>query len=342
MQPKISVIVPIYNGESYIERCINSILNQTFQDFELILIDDGSKDNSLEMLKKFEQIEKIKVYYQNNKGPSAARNKGIEKAIGKYLIFIDIDDWIEDDYIESLLNEIENNKLDFVTIGYNDISKYGVFSVNDFYKKNKTLTKQEILLNIFNGTGGVPWGKIYKRNIIIANKIKMNENIFMCEDQLFVLEYCLNSKKIGNLNLNKYNYNRLNENSISNKLNLTYYKNFLLYLKELEKILVEYKVNKRITDQIKIKKVNSIYEGILINLYKSSKKDKIKYLKLFSQELNKNYFYLENTELLKQLKMGKIYRVHFLLKLIIVKRKAIDFFKLVLRRNLININQRNK
>ena len=63
----------------------------------------------------------------------------IEKAIGKYLIFIDIDDWIEDDYIEILLNEIENNKLDFVTIGYNDISKYGVFSVNDFYKKNKTL-----------------------------------------------------------------------------------------------------------------------------------------------------------------------------------------------------------
>ena len=328
MQPKISVIVPIYNGESYIERCINSILNQTFQDFELILIDDGSKDNSLEMLKKFEQIEKIKVYYQNNKGPSAARNKGIEKAIGKYLIFIDIDDWIEDDYIEILLNEIENNKLDFVTIGYNDISKYGVFSVNDFYKKNKTLTKQEILLNIFNGTGGVPWGKIYKRNIIIANKIKMNENIFMCEDQLFVLEYCLNSELYGSLNLNRYNYNRLNENSISNKIDIRYYDNFLFFLKKLENILKKYKVEKKISDQIMELKTNDIYEGLLIKLYLNSNlNNKFKYLRFFSGELQEKYSNLNNSILLERLKKEKIYKVHFLLYLRKIKRQLIEFIK---------------
>lgn len=325
---KVSIIVPVYNGEKYIKKCIGSILNQTFQNFELILVDDGSKDNSLEILKKFEQIEKIKIYYQNNKGPSAARNKGIEKARGEYLIFVDVDDWIENDYIEILLNEIENNKLDLVTIGYNDISKYGVFSVNDFYKKNRALTKQEILLNIFNGTGGVPWGKIYKRNIIKVNKIKMNENIFMCEDQLFVLEYCLNSEKVGNLNLNKYNYNRLNENSISSKIDIRYYTNFLFYLKELEKILKKYKVEKKLVDKIMILKTNDIYEILLIKLYSNSDlSNKIKYLEFFSRELQEKYFNLRNSSLLECLKKGEIYKVHFLLYLRKVKRQIIEFIK---------------
>lgn len=333
MNPKVSIIVPVYNAEQYMEKCLNSILKQTFEDFELIIIDDGSRDNSLKILKKFKNLEKVRIYSQNNSGPSVTRNKGIEKANGEYIVFIDIDDWIEKDYIENLVEEIEKKRLDFVVTGYKDISKYGIININDFYTENENLKKEKILLKIFNGTGGVPWGKIYKRNIIIENKIKMDKKIFMCEDQLFVLEYLLNSKTIGILNTNKYNYNRLNENSISNKMDLKYYDNFLFYLEKLESILKKYKVEKKVIQQVMTIKINSIYEVMIMRLYLDSHiKNKINHLKFFSNELKNRYFYLKNTTILEKLKNEEIYKVHFLFLLRKMKIKLKEFIKFKLIR----------
>ena len=116
----ISIIVPVYNGEKYIDDCVKSILVQTYQDWELILIDNASTDNSLQLCKKMaSQDDRIEVLQQHrNMGVSVARNLGIEKARGDYVTFVDVDDWIEKEYLENLLDTLEKEKADVVIGDY--------------------------------------------------------------------------------------------------------------------------------------------------------------------------------------------------------------------------------
>lgn len=105
--PKISIIVPVYNVEQYLENCINSVLNQSFRNFQLILVDDGSKDSSGEICDRFVQKDsRVKVIHKSNAGVSAARNAGIDIATGQFICFIDSDDWIESEYLQKIVDEI--------------------------------------------------------------------------------------------------------------------------------------------------------------------------------------------------------------------------------------------
>lgn len=119
----VSVIVPVYNAEHFIEKCIHSILNQSYKNIELILVNDGSTDNSVKICDSFAKIDnRIKLIHQANSGPSVARNNGIYNAKGKYIQFIDADDYIEENMIETLVNEMEKG-LDIVICGYKRIFK---------------------------------------------------------------------------------------------------------------------------------------------------------------------------------------------------------------------------
>ena len=122
----VSVIIPVYNVEKYLKDCINSILNQTYSNWEMILVDDGSVDNSGDICDKFSKNDsRIHVIHQTNKGVSFARNKGIEKANGEYLIFIDSDDWIENNMFEEMITAINNTKADacYCDRYYKDVNK---------------------------------------------------------------------------------------------------------------------------------------------------------------------------------------------------------------------------
>lgn len=120
--PEISIIVPVYNVEKYLDKCVNSILNQTFQDFELILVDDGSPDNCGEMCDDYAARDKrVTVIHQVNGGLSAARNAGIEIAKGRYLGFVDSDDYIAEDMYELLYNNLKNEDADLATVGFLDV-----------------------------------------------------------------------------------------------------------------------------------------------------------------------------------------------------------------------------
>lgn len=115
INPKISVIVPVYNAEKTISKCIQSLLEQTFQEFELILVNDGSKDNSLQLLKEFEEHHSnFKVIDQVNGGASIARNTGLDAASGDYIVFVDIDDYLDSDYLDVLYQEIVKTGNDIV------------------------------------------------------------------------------------------------------------------------------------------------------------------------------------------------------------------------------------
>ena len=116
---KISIIIPVYNVEQYIKNCLESVINQTYDNWEIILIDDGSTDNSKAIYENIAiKNDKIKIFKQTNKGVSAARNLGIEKAQGDYIVFLDADDWIEKKFLERMLEVIENEDADIVQCNF--------------------------------------------------------------------------------------------------------------------------------------------------------------------------------------------------------------------------------
>lgn len=262
MYPKVSIIIPVYNSEKYIDTCLKSVLNQNYKNIEIIIIDDGSKDNSFKIIQKYSNTDKrIKYIYQENSGPSEARNNGIKNSTGKYIVFIDCDDTVESLYIEKLVNKIDTENLDLVCCGYKDLSEYGKVDYTDFkFKGNQSII--EFAKLVCKGTGGVPWGKIYKRDIIVNYNLKMDKDIFMCEDLVFVLEYISHCKSFGCIDEYLYNYNRLNQNSISSNISVKYIENYKNVFERIRNILVS--INMKIDEIDEI--IKDKIQGFTINL----------------------------------------------------------------------------
>ena len=264
MEPKVSIIVPVYNCEKYISKCLNSILNQSYKNIEVIVINDGSLDRSEEKIREIEKKDnRVRYFKQDNSGPSRARNNGIYKSSGKYLMFVDSDDNVEVQYVENLLKEIESNNYDLVCCGYLDESRYGISSQHDFWFGKGDIAKQKFVLSVCSGVGGTLWGKILRRKLIIENNISMNNSIYMCEDLLFILEYCLYAKRFGIIEDYLYIYNRLNENSITANMNFSYLNNNILVIKEIEKYLIEFKIDNKEIQNIILERVQSLSNTII-------------------------------------------------------------------------------
>ena len=187
MSPKVSVIVPVYNSEKYIEKCLNSIIEQTYKDFELIVINDGSKDNSLEILEKYKNDfpKVITLINQENIGVSKTRNNAIKMAKGKYVMFIDNDDFIDKDYIETFINEAEKEDYDVVLGGYRRPNEKG-----EIIKKLKLPQEEWAKFMIF-----APWARIYKKEYLLKNDIEFL-SVNIGEDVYFNIQAMMISKKI--------------------------------------------------------------------------------------------------------------------------------------------------
>lgn len=186
----ISVIIPVYNVELYLPQCVESVLNQSYQNFELILVDDGSSDNSPAICDEYSKKDaRVRVVHQKNTGVSAARNFGIEQSRGEWLTFIDSDDFVENDYLERF--DVEKNNADLIIQGleYFDnrtrIYFKQVIVDNIILPKDglKTIVAKNKLLH-----SGYPVAKAYKRNLLIDNNIRFNQNISFHEDHIFVLQ----------------------------------------------------------------------------------------------------------------------------------------------------------
>ncbi len=193
--PDISIIVPIYNAEKYLDKCLDSLVNQTKKELEFILVNDGSTDNSEKIIKKCTD-KRIKYFKNKNQGIGKTRNFGIEKATGEYLMFLDSDDYLSTDACEKLYKKATKEKLDMVVFDFYRVEKKELAPViipdfvNSSLKENNNL-----LLDINLG----PCNKLYKREVITNNNIKFQENL-KYEDTTFVVETIYNSKKIGKLN----------------------------------------------------------------------------------------------------------------------------------------------
>lgn len=218
-QPIISVIVPVYNVEKYIEKCIQSILNQTFRDFELIVVDDGSTDSSKVLCEKMKDKDKrIEVYDNNKKGVSSARNFGVGKAQGIWICFIDSDDWVDSDYLESFhIEKCSPSTLVIqgIMFRYTEAAKPDV----PFFKYTEShlqfpfsdIHLQKVLHN------GCPVAKLFNRNILMEHHLQFNEQISLHEDHIFCLEYMRYVKNIYLSHLVKYNYVRRGTETLTSR-----------------------------------------------------------------------------------------------------------------------------
>lgn len=209
----ISIILPIYNGEKWIKRCLDSILKQTYKNFEVIIINDGSSDNSLEICNMYASNDsRIKIISKENEGVSKARNKGINSANGEYIQFVDCDDWIEQNACEEMLKCMDKEKSDLVICGLN-INKDGkVIRTPCLESKNLYIKKNEndllYTLKILNS----PCNKLYKREKIVCY---FDETISLGEDMIFNLNYIQNIAKTSTLNKCLYNVCLDNDNSLN-------------------------------------------------------------------------------------------------------------------------------
>ena len=198
--PVVSIIVPVYNAEKFLHRCIDSILAQTYQDFELLLIDDGSKDSSGAICDEYAaQDARVRVFHKENGGVSSARNVGLDNARGEWITFVDSDDYTYPCWLENY--DIEHNaEFDLICQGFEtdrDFTDYYGVDNNTrhgFYFKGDIKEGLELLFD--NNILGYPWCKAFKREIIKNNNLKFDISIKFKEDELFLFQYSVFANNI--------------------------------------------------------------------------------------------------------------------------------------------------
>lgn len=216
--PKISIIMPVYNVEKYISKTIESVLNQTFKDFEFFAVDDGSTDNSGKICDSFAYKDtRLKVIHKKNEGAPKARNVAIEKASGKYMYFIDSDDWIENDMLEKMYDLAEKNEADLVVTGF-AMEYYQNGKEITFYNKADKIVydnQKSFRANAYkyfnNSLLSLPWNKLYKTAIIKNENIRFPDTKW--DDHHFNMDYLMNVKKVVISDIAKYHWYRSRKGS---------------------------------------------------------------------------------------------------------------------------------
>ena len=221
---EVSVIVPVYNAETNIRRCVDSILNQEYRDLELILVDDGSKDGSAAILDEYAAADqRVIVIHKENSGVSDTRNTGIDKAQGKYIQFLDADDWITSDSTKELVRKAREADADLVVGEFyrvvgDKLSRKGSIETD------RVLNRQEyaefMKISPADYYYGVIWNKLYRRDILNEFQIRMDSRVSFCEDFIFNLEYVLHCSRIAPLRLPIYYYVKTEGSLVAKNMNL--------------------------------------------------------------------------------------------------------------------------
>lgn len=212
---KVSIIVPVYNGKDSLVRCVDSVLKQQFTGWEMLLVNDGSTDGSLSICQEYERkYENIRVINKENEGVSAARNIGIENAVGEYIQFIDCDDYVAGDYLDSMVKSIEKQDVDIVIAGYTRHKNGKIkHNVPGQYVMNGTEQLAKHFFSLYNCWYiNTPWNKLYKKSLISEG---FPMNLSLGEDLIFNLEYLKKVKKIAIIENSGYEYCIENKNSLA-------------------------------------------------------------------------------------------------------------------------------
>lgn len=296
---KISIIIPVYNAEQYLEQCLESVINQSLKEIEIICVNDGSIDNSLRILEECSRKDnRIIIINQENGGSSKARNSALQIAKGEYCLNIDSDDWIEQGYLEAMYEKAKKENLDILI---SDI----YFDYNNFQKKklkkdlevadSKIITGKEYLQQFFTCNFlGYTWNKLIKRELYIKNNIKYNENIFMLEDVEVIGKLSYFATKIGKLNRAYYRY-RLGENNGSwNNLTIKHITDTRECFQNLENFYIEN--NEKELVKLCIRKKNLRTIGMFFNGRFNLEEIKFTVLDEYLREIKKEEFIKQKYE----------------------------------------------
>lgn len=207
---KVSIVLPIYNVESYLDTCVQSVRNQTYQNIEIILVDDGAKDNSGKICDRLAlKDNRIKVLHKENGGLSSARNAGYKIATGKYLMYIDSDDVIKSDVVEMCVEAIERDQSDIVIYGYEKVDEKGnVLEVCTWGNKlfNHDMMVEYLYTAITEMSFGYAWNKLYRKSIIDESKVLADSKIIDREDLVYNLELLKNVDNVSYIDYVGYEY----------------------------------------------------------------------------------------------------------------------------------------
>jgi len=231
-ETKVSVVIPIYNVEKYLDRCVNSVINQTYKDLEIILVNDGSPDNCPQMCDEWAQKDnRIKVLHKQNGGLMSAWMAGVNIATGEYIAFIDSDDWVELDFVEELIRPFLNDKdIDLTVCNYyNAYDNYRTIVSVENCEENENLLSQDKLMEIKNHLSVFSysrWNKMYKRSAILANLKYCNPEISLGEDSCITRACFLDAKKVWFVKKPLYNY-YFRTNSIVNSFKPKHISDFI-------------------------------------------------------------------------------------------------------------------
>lgn len=306
MNEVVSVIVPIYNVEQYLDKCVDSILNQTYKNIEVILVDDGSPDNCGRMCDNYSKKDsRIKVIHKGNGGLSDARNVGIDNANGKYICFVDSDDYIENRYIELLYKSIKENNVDIAQCGIKKISDDEILIENIGYKNSGVKKSKKMLEDLYttNWENIVVWNKMYLRelfNNVRFPKGKIHEDeyttykiLYKTENVAILNEFLYNYRQnVYSITGKKFNMKRLNILEglkervnffeANNEKNL-YMLSLKLYIEKLRECYSDVKMNINDSENIqqKIIREHNEYSKYLFKLKNISLKSRIKTIIFF-------------------------------------------------------------
>ena len=227
---KVSIIVPVYNVEKYIEKCLNSLISQSYKNIEIILIDDGSKDNSGKICDTYKRKDsRIKVVHKENAGVSEARNSGIQKATGEYLCFVDADDFVMNDYVEYMYQLIVKESSD-IAICTKMFSNFNEKQTSD--EVIESLDGENSVIRILNYRMPIGvYSRIFKKDLIKDNKIRFLKDIYMGEGFNFNVACFQRAKKVITSNYKVYYYRRNNATSATSNFSIKKCENSLYAMK---------------------------------------------------------------------------------------------------------------
>ncbi len=264
MKIDVSIIIPVYNSQNYIERCLKSIIEQTYKNFEVIIIDDGSTDNSSNICNKYCKKDlRFKYFYKKNGGVSSARNYGLKVSKGIFISFIDSDDYLEKDFLKILINNINlDSKIDMSICGYRRVYENKVKDMfcRKFWGKNDVCTSICCVLDssIF---ASCVWNKLFKSSIIKKNKLKFDSKYLIGEDLKFCIDYlcyCSNTfyteKVLYNYLINSSSLMRQNKKSSEFNSKWITEWNSIIYCEKL--YYSKFKIEKKVEKSFIEKKLN--------------------------------------------------------------------------------------
>lgn len=310
---KISIIVPVYNVEKYLEECLESLVNQTYKNIEILLIDDGSKDNSGKICDEYaEKDKRIKSIHQKNSGVSKTRNNGIELASGDYVMFVDSDDWLEKNACELLINEVKNQNKDMIIFNFCKEFKNKCIKNPDYQNISDDFDIKKIQAKILAPTMNVPgiagkgysltWNKIISKTVLKNNRFLFEEKKAVFEDGIFYYLLLENKIKIGFLNEYLYHY-RIIPSSLSHSYNKDIFEINELVVKNIKEQKENHKNDLYYDESLAIRQLLNLIYVISLNINtKNDKRSLFEKIKLLKNELNKK----ENKEIYNKIKLNNL------------------------------------